>query len=182
MSEQFTEVQIRRFQDADSVSELTDLVRQAYAGLAAMGFRYLATWQDDAITRVRISKGECYVAVCEGALVGTITVSRPQGKGDAEWYSRENVASFQQFGVLPDYQGTGIGRRLLSFAESRAQEFGATELACDTADSATHLIEMYKRHGYREVGTVDWDVTNYKSVILSKKLEPRPPKSDPAIS
>ncbi|MBW1796697.1 MAG: GNAT family N-acetyltransferase, partial [Deltaproteobacteria bacterium] len=47
---------------------------------------------------------------------------------------------------------------------------GASELALDTAEQATHLINWYERLGYRFIEYVDWDVTNYRSVIMSKRV------------
>lgn len=58
--------------------------------------------------------------------------------------------------------------QLLAFAESRARELGAREVAVDTAEGAHHLIRYYSTRGYREVGHAQWEHTNYRSVILSK--------------
>ena len=44
------------------------------------------------------------------------------------------------------------------------------ESVCDTAVPAADLRATYARRGYREVGRVDWNVTNYESVVLSKRL------------
>ena len=35
---------------------------------------------------------------------------------------------------------------------------------------ATHLIRLYEKRGYRLVGNHHWGVTNYMSVVMSKKL------------
>ena len=59
---------------------------------------------------------------------------------------------------------------LLARAERWAAESGFTELAMDTAEQATHLIELYTRLGYRPVGWVQWQGKVYRSVILSKQL------------
>ena len=50
-------------QDVAHLEALTDLLHRAYAALAAMGFRYRATYQDVATTRARAGKGECYLAL-----------------------------------------------------------------------------------------------------------------------
>lgn len=47
---------------------------------------------------------------------------------------------------------------LLERAEQWAKESGYKELAMDTAEQATHLIELYTRLGYRHVGWVQWPV------------------------
>ena len=56
-------------------------------------------------------------------------------------------------------------------AEERAQLLGAVELAVDTAQTAVHLVAMYEHWGYVLVEQVKWGHTNYRSVILSKRLD-----------
>ncbi|WP_312116724.1 hypothetical protein [Brevibacillus reuszeri] len=40
----------------------------------------------------------------------------------------------------------------------------------DTAEGAHHLIRYYSARGYRHVDYVQWNETNYRSVLMSKKL------------
>lgn len=166
-------VALREFRLADDdgrVPELTSLLHRAYAPLAAMGLRYVATHQDDATTRRRIAPGECLVAERGGRLVGTITWYAGDNHSACRWYHREDVAGFGQFGVEPELKGRGIGAALLAEVERRAAAAGFAEIACDTASPAADLIAMYSRRGYREVERVRWDATNYESVVLSKRL------------
>jgi GNAT superfamily N-acetyltransferase len=164
------DVTIRVFADDHRVPELTALLHRAYAPLAARGLRFVATHQDDATTRRRIAAGECLVAERGGRLVGTITWYSGRNGSACRWYRRDDVAGFGQFGVEPDLKGQGIGRALLDEVERRAAAARFAEIACDTAAPAAELIAMYARHGYREVERVQWDETNYESVILSKTL------------
>ena len=72
--------------------------------------------------------------------------------------------------VLPEYQNKGIGSLMMDIIETRAKKEGAIEIALDTAEGAAHLIRYYKKRGYRFIEYVNWEVTNYRSVIMSKKL------------
>jgi GNAT superfamily N-acetyltransferase len=163
---------IRRFDARDSLAELTAMIRRAYQQLADRGLRYTATWQDEEITAKRIEGRECFVAELEGALVGTIALTPPGRHGNATpWYANSFVAVFGQFGVEPRLQRRGIGARLLERVERRAVELGATELALDTAEPAKELIATYTRRGYRFIEYAQWKSTNYRSVILSRRLE-----------
>lgn len=161
---------IRRFLDTDSVSEITELLHRAYKRLADMGLRFVATHQTDDITLDRLSSGEAYVAELDGRIVGTILFRPPELAGGCDYYNRLDVAVFGQFGVEPSLQGSGIGKALLLHCEQRARETGASEIALDTSEKALHLIELYKRWGYRLVGDTQWDEVNYRSVIMSKQL------------
>ena len=169
------EITIRLLRETDSMEELTDLLHRAYARLAEMGFRYYATHQTPEVTKERCAAGETYVAEQNGKLVGTITVRRTAGPQDRNTvtpahYVRPDVMIFGQFAVDPALQNTGLGSQLLQTVENRARELKANELACDTAEGATHLIDYYTKRGYRKVDDVKWETVNYRSVILSKHL------------
>jgi GNAT superfamily N-acetyltransferase len=164
-------VTIRKFLcERDSASELTLLLNRAYKKLADMGLRFVATYQDESITRERMRGSECYVALVDGRLVGTILYRDPSRTKGCPWYDGDGVASFGQYAVDPTFQGSGLGSALLQVVEQRARDCGAFELALDTAEPAEHLIKMYEAKGYRIVERVQWDVTNYLSVVMSKTL------------
>ncbi len=160
---------VRRLEPGDSLEDLTALLHRAYASLAQMGLRFVATYQDVQTTSDRVAAGECFVAVECQDLVGTITLYQ-RGEGCAT-YDREDVAHFGQFGIEPSAQGKGVGRALLTKVEERARELGKTEIALDTSEQATHLIALYRRWGYAVVETIQWPVTNYRSVVMTKRLE-----------
>ena len=161
---------IRPLEPSDSISDLTALLHRAYAKLGNQGLRYMATHQSDEVTRARAQKGECFVAVVDGTICGTIVfIDAGRTKG-CPWYDRADVASLGQFAVEPNFQAQGLGRRLISLVEARAAATGAVEIALDTAEPATHLVDWYGRLGYRFIEYAQCTHTNYRSVILSKAL------------
>lgn len=171
---------IRHLAPDDDLEALTQMLHRSYAPLAERGLKYLATHQDAATTKRRAEAGRCAVAVLDGRIVGTITLYDrgmvrydDLGPDDGRaWYTEPGVMVFGQYGVDPEAKGRGIGRALHAWAERTARASGARELACDTAEPASDLIEMYRRWGYRLIGHTDWAITNYRSVILSKTLTP----------
>ena len=52
--------------------------------------------------------------------------------------------------VDPDWQGRGLGRRLLAFADAEARRRDLPELGLLTNERYTANIAMYERYGYRE--------------------------------
>jgi GNAT superfamily N-acetyltransferase len=172
-------VVVRRLLPSDSVPEITRLLHRAYRKQTEMGMRPLAGRQSDDVTRERISKGECYVAVIEeprpsglkhDRIVGTILFQEPAWGTGPEWFERRDVANFSQFAVDPDLQGKGIGIMLMDICEQRARETGAAELALSAAGPDTDLLRFYEKRGYRFIQPFQWGPTNYISHILSKKL------------
>lgn len=154
------------------MAELTSVVRSAYQQLADMGFSFWGTRQSEDDTRHRCGQGTCLVAEEGGRLVGTAVVKKPTDADDPEWYRSDGVMVVNQFAVIPELQGQGVGGKLATACERIAFAEGAAEVAIDTAEGATHLIDFYAKRGYRQVGKVDWDGTNYVSVLMSKRLRP----------
>jgi GNAT superfamily N-acetyltransferase len=149
---------------------MTALLNEAYARLGAMGFNYTAVDQTEEVTRERIARGDCLVAMAAGVLVGTIMFHAPGRSKGCPCYERADVATIGQFGVLPNHQGDGIGTRLLRAAEQLAVAADARELALDTSEGADHLVAWYGREGFRFVEHVQWQGKTYRSVIMSKVL------------
>jgi len=163
-------IEIRRWTETDDISRITQILHRAYAELADLGFQYYATWQGDDVTLSRLQRGTSYLALVENQIVGTISVYLPPSVGGCPWYDRGDVANFGQFGVDPSLQRSGIGSSLLDTVEAEVKRLGIPNLALDTAEGAEHLIKLYNRRGFEFVGYGDWEVTNYRSVILNKVL------------
>ena len=109
---------IRALEPADFIADLTALLHRAYKGLADQGLRYLATHQSDEMTLKRASQGECYVAMTDGVLCGTILFKPAAQTKGCPWYDREDVACFGQFAVEPDLQSQGLGADWLSLSRN----------------------------------------------------------------
>jgi GNAT superfamily N-acetyltransferase len=161
---------VRRLSNQDSMEEITQLLHAAYAPLAARGMRYLASQQTSEKTLERCLKGVTFLAIMDETIVGTITLSTAQNTRGSPWYDRPDVASFGQFAVKPTAQKLGIGTLLLNQVEKTAKSLHVQHLALDTSEHAFELIRFYRVRGYEFVENVQWDVTNYRSVIMSKTL------------
>jgi GNAT superfamily N-acetyltransferase len=78
----------------------------------------------------------------------------------------ENVA------VHPAAQGTGLGRRLLDFAEQEARRLGLRRLTLYTNEVMTENHAIYTHLGYRELTRRTED--GYRRIFMEKLLPPRP--------
>lgn len=165
------EILIRPYKDTDDVSEITRLLHSSYKVLADMGFRYMATHQDDNETLKRLTTGFSYLGFSDDRIISTITLyeSNKETHG-AEWYTEPGVMHFGQFAVSKEFQNKGVGNFMMDIIEDKALKLGAKELALDTSEGAVHLIDFYRKRNYRFIQYVNWEVTNYRSVIMSKKL------------
>jgi ribosomal protein S18 acetylase RimI-like enzyme len=74
----------------------------------------------------------------------------------------ENVA------VQPQYQGMGLGRRLLDHAESVARARGHSEIRLETNERFVENLEIYRGRGFEETGRTPRGGTDV--VQLRKRL------------
>lgn len=163
-------VVFRRFDPArDSFDELTGMLHRAFARLGAMGLNCTCVDQPASVTKARATRGDCFVAVCDGRLIGTMTLYAPDRDSQCELYQQEEVASVRQFGVDPAWQNRGIGRLLLALADHWAATRGYAELALDTPQPAARLIAFYRGQGFRITDFTRFTGKHYDSAILSKR-------------
>jgi len=119
------------------VRALTALIRAAYSGYTTLLGRTPLPMLTDFASA--IVDHDVWVVETGGTIVAAIELVP---FADHLWL--DNVA------VHPGWQGRGIGRRLLGFAESEARRRGLAEVRLLTNERYVANIAMYERHGYRE--------------------------------
>jgi ribosomal protein S18 acetylase RimI-like enzyme len=95
-------------------------------------------------------------------VAGLIELAGPGEGGTSDSLHIANVA------VHPAAQGTGLGRRLMEFAEEQARQRGLTRLDLYTHEVMTENQAIYARLGYRETARRTED--GYHRVYLQKSL------------
>jgi GNAT superfamily N-acetyltransferase len=129
----------------DPIERVNYILRMSYAPLASAGMKYAASHEDVEATKRNIEKGECHLVLIKNMIIGCVNLRRPGAELGPAWYSQSGIVTFGRFAVLPQFQGQGIGGKLLDYTEARAQELGAKEIAFDTSEKALHLIKMYEK-------------------------------------
>jgi ribosomal protein S18 acetylase RimI-like enzyme len=71
--------------------------------------------------------------------------------------------------VCPNRQGSGLGRRLIVFAEDEARRLGFAELRLYTHVTMTENIALYTRLGFAETGR--GRDAGYDRVFMTKRLD-----------
>src|SRR4051812_9351258 len=75
----------------DSTDDITTMLHEAYAPLAAAGMRYVASYQDNDVTESRMAKGETIVALDGPLLVGIVTLKEIAATSGSPFYDRPDV-------------------------------------------------------------------------------------------
>lgn len=116
---------------------ITALVDAAYRNYTALiGRTPLPMLTDFAAA---IADHPVWVLVDDSAIVGVIELI---ALADHLWV--DNVA------IDPAWQGRGLGRRLLAFADDEARRLGLAAVGLLTNERYAANIAMYERNGYRE--------------------------------
>jgi molybdopterin-synthase adenylyltransferase len=89
----------------------------------------------------RIEEGAVSVALADGAVAGLIVLLP-----ESDHLLLDNVA------VAGNFQGKGIGRRLIDFAEEEARRRGFAEIRLYTHQMMHENIALYPKLGYEETG------------------------------
>lgn len=119
---------------------------------------------DDA--RAGIKDGALYVIKNDAKIVGTVLLRhRPEeGYENAEWLtesSYDNIYVIYTLAVHPDFTGLGIGKMLLDQAEKLAEKEGCRSIRLDVAKGNISAESLYKKCGYKYVGTVSLGYEKY---------------------
>jgi ribosomal protein S18 acetylase RimI-like enzyme len=150
------EVRIRPARTAD-VPVLEGIVEHAYGVyVERIGGR---PGPMDADYEEKVRAGDVFVAEEDGVVGLIVLVAKP------DHVLIENVA------VDPRRQGTGIGRLLLSFAETFAHEHQLSVLRLYTNSAMRENLALYERLGYKE--DERRTENGFERVFLSKQLDPR---------
>lgn len=146
------------------VPQIRSLLNAAYKEHADKGLNYTATYQDEGETRKRMAKGRTFVLLSGTEIVGTILFY------ERNEFTGKRSAYLEQFAISPKLKGTGLGSIIMDFCEQLANDEKYEAIQLNTAQPATHLVDWYKRRGYKIVAEVHLEGKTYDSYVFEKTL------------
>src|SRR5262245_28608937 len=127
--------------------------------IAAMRAEGIDQWDDIYPSRERMladaAAQTLYVGFMDDALVGALVVNEDQDAlwADVPWSIRDvPVVVVHRLMVAPDWQGRGIARALMAFAERHARESGYGVIRLDAFAANPMALRLYRGLGYRDAG------------------------------
>ena len=124
----------------EDAAAIRDLVRASYAKyVERMGKEPAPMLEDYAAL---IGTGEVWALVDGEEVLLGVLVMRP----DEDHLFVDNVA------VALEHQGKGLGRELMTFAETRARRDGLAEIRLYTNEKMHENVAVYARLGFEETG------------------------------
>ncbi len=112
-----------------------------------------------------MDKGVRYFIIeADGLPVGAVTVEHP----------RPEVCYIGRLAVLPDYQGGGLGRKLLTFAIDEAAGSGADYASVGVISDEEHLVAWYRRMGFIVNRRSMFEHFPFEVTMMRRELKERP--------
>lgn len=145
--------------DLDAVSRLyDDLNDHLAANINYPGWRK-GSYPLRADAEEGLSNDTLHVAEIDGTIAGTVMYLRTQDPAyrNADWQIPYNspVLTLHILAIHPAYQGRGVGRALMDYAETLAKERGALAVRLDTHEGNAPACRLYEKCGYSMRGLVD---------------------------
>lgn len=133
---------IREYQDSD-LDQLVKLEKRAFT---------VGPYSRSMLRRVfRMKDSFNLVAEEDGDIVGYVSAIPIDGE----------TADVESIAVDPDYQGKGVGGKLLVLIEEEMKSRGFRRSILEVRDRNFESIRFYKKHGYEEIGHMETYYSEY---------------------
>ncbi len=153
--------------EAEELETVLEILKEAANWLLSRG---IDQWQPDSFSRdsiaERIRLGEVYLAKQNQQSIATITL---QWSDRFFWVDDDTDAGYiHKLAINPAYTGTGLGRRLLEWAEQATKAAGKNCLRLDCMYENTKIRQYYEDAGFEyrgEVRGVGWRAALYEKLL-----------------
>ncbi|MGN7763370.1 GNAT family N-acetyltransferase [Paenibacillus sp. P32E] len=116
------------------------------------------------IVKEYLGRGQCLVALINEEIIGVLVLIR----------TRPETIEIVNIAVQEDYQGIGIGKKLIVYSIDKAREEKAKTIEIGTGNSSVHQLMLYQRCGFRITGIDrDFFVRHYKEEIYENGIQCR---------
>jgi ribosomal protein S18 acetylase RimI-like enzyme len=164
---------IFRKADIQDFKEITALYRKAVAGMIEKGiFQWDEIYPYDEVLLEDIVQEEMYLLTAEdGDITSCIVINEDQDETyrNGNWkYTEGRAAVIHRLCVLPDTQGTGLGKRTMQLAEALAKENGYDLIRLDAFPQNKSALKLYTGLGYTYAGQAQYRKGIF--YLMEKKL------------
>lgn len=126
------------------------------------------------IIRNDLKKENLYGVKVEDVIIAAVVVDENQsGKYNlVNWLDQKGKpACIHRLAVHPKYQGKGLGKALLKFAEEKAIMNGCSSIRLDVYSANPEALGMYRRAEYKETGVITFPLRKLPYYCFEKVLK-----------
>lgn len=102
--------------------------------------------------------GTFVIAELDGVIIGMGALRRVD----------DRTAEVKRMRVLPEFQGNGLGTKLLKFLEAKAKELGYKRLMLDTSLKQEAAVHIYTKYGYHEFKR--GEIAGWETIWMEKDI------------
>jgi ribosomal protein S18 acetylase RimI-like enzyme len=116
-----------------------------------------------------------YVLEENNLCIGAVSLNQEQDVAyqQVNWLGGEPVLVVHRLCVHPNYQGTGLGSRLMDFAEEHAKRNAYASIRLDAYTGNPAAFKLYERRGYLKAGQVYFPRRTLPFFCFEKILAPK---------
>ncbi len=153
--------------DTEELDTVLEILSEAANWLLSKG---IDQWQPESFSRSstaeKIRLGEVYLAKRNDESIGTITL---QWSDRFFWVDDDTDAGYvHKLAIIPTYTGTGLGRKLLEWAEQTTKAAGKNYIRLDCMYENPKIRQYYENMGFEyrgEVKGVGWRAALYEKQL-----------------
>ncbi|CUS23009.1 LAQU0S08e00122g1_1 [Lachancea quebecensis] len=143
------------------LGDITNIIESAKYFLKSQNIdQWQQGYPDEDQARVDITRGHCYVLVCDSkiAAIGTITTDIDSGytaiKGSWKDNSNEDYASLHRIAVSERFRGKHLAQKLLLGLIAKCREMGFVDIRADTHKDNKAMQTILTKNGFGYQGII----------------------------
>lgn len=164
--------------DISAIAQIYERIHtEEEAGRTSIGW-IRGIYPTQATAEAALARGDLFAAEDSGRVIGAAIINRQQvdvyAEGNWEYPAPDSeVMVLHTLVIAPESMGRGCGPQFVKFYEEYAAAQGCGYLRMDTNARNARSRALYKKLGYREIGTVPCvfnGIPGVPLVLLEKKL------------
>lgn len=140
------------------IEEILDITRSCAKKMIVDGiFQWNDTYPNSKVFKQDLERKELYVSISEKKIVGCVVISTQMDEEykSVKWLTQTSEHYYiHRLAVHPDYQGKGIARSLMDYAENLGVQNNKASIRLDTFSQNHRNQKFYEARGYSRLENI----------------------------
>jgi ribosomal protein S18 acetylase RimI-like enzyme len=139
------------------IDQVMTLIKEAISEMERNGIhQWDEIYPDRTVMLNDVAAGQLYSTMSGNTITGVITLNedQPSEYGSISWNDEGRPLVVHRLCIDPEFQGQGLAKRLMEFAEDYARENNFTSIRLDAFPDNSRAVALYDSLNYQLLGTV----------------------------